>query len=313
MRKVNIDIANFNLTFGKEELPLLTYFEEFLYPAFKSGIIREEADNKYMFESVELVETSEGVALKGIFIKDTTLEVKSEVDEDGKLVETNKSYPSAPYSLFCILLKNHRMILVPNQKGSPNLRSFNTTARNILKKYRKEENNQRKENNAKLIPYFSLRVTGLPNKANLLEELKKVKKIDALKIRFYPLNGEDIDSSDIINEQVGLIRERIGSSTGNITLNSPDNKNKTAELIEDLGDTVDVTLNVKYADNSTGRIKNDSYSEKRKLEIEGDQVRDEDNEIIDDMIKIPNIIKTSKTNQKIYDKFLGKIKKLLNS
>ena len=57
MRKVNIDIANFNLTFGDKESPLLTYFEEFLYPAFTSEIIREVDDTRYMFKSVELIET----------------------------------------------------------------------------------------------------------------------------------------------------------------------------------------------------------------------------------------------------------------
>lgn len=312
MRKVNIDIANFNLTFGDKESPLLTYFEEFLYPAFTSEIIREVDDTRYMFKSVELIETKEGLALKGIFIKDTILEVKSEV-EGVILVEKNKIYPSAPYSLFCILLKNHRMILVPNQKGSPDLRSFNVTARTILKQYRKEENKKREEQDKEPIPYFDLRVTGLPSKVKLLEELKQVKQIDSLKIRFYPLNGEDLDSSDIVNEHIGLLRERIGSRTGNLTLNSPDNKKETAELVEELGDTVDVTLQVKYADNSRGKIKNDSYTEKRQLEIEGNQVSDEDEEIISDMIQIPNIIKTSEANQKIYDKFLGKIKKLLNS
>ena len=70
------------------------------------------------------------------------------------------------------------------------------------------------------IPYFDLRVTGLPSKVKLLEELKQVKQIDSLKIRFYPLNGEDLDSSDIVNEHIGLLRERIGSRTGNLTLNS---------------------------------------------------------------------------------------------
>lgn len=205
------------------------------------------------------------------------------------------------------------MILVPNQKGSPDLRSFNVTARTILKQYRKEENKKREEQDKEPIPYFDLRVTGLPSKVKLLEELKQVKQIDSLKIRFYPLNGEDLDSSDIVNEHIGLLRERIGSRTGNLTLNSPDNKKETAELVEELGDTVDVTLQVKYADNSRGKIKNDSYTEKRQLEIEGNQVSDEDEEIISDMIQIPNIIKTSEANQKIYDKFLGKIKKLLNS
>ncbi|EGO6570122.1 hypothetical protein [Enterococcus faecalis] len=311
MRDVNVDIANFNLTFGKEKLPLLTHFEDFIFPAFKSGLVREVDGTKYMFESVKLIETNEGLAIKGFLVKDTMLEVKSQY-EDGRLIETDKLYPSAPYSLFCMLLKNHRMILVPNQKGSPDLRSFNVTARTILKMYRKEENKIREKTNKELIPYFDLRVTGLPSKKELLEELKGVKKIDSLKIRFYPLNGEDINSFDVINEDIVRIRELVGSNTGNLTLNSPENKRKTAELVEELGDTVDATLNVEYADKSKGKIKNNSFAEKRVLSIDSNQVRDDDQKIIEDMVEVPKLVKTSDTNQKTYNRFIGKLKKLLN-
>lgn len=36
--------ANFNVTFGDEELPMLEFFEEIIYPAFKSGFIRGKED-----------------------------------------------------------------------------------------------------------------------------------------------------------------------------------------------------------------------------------------------------------------------------
>lgn len=321
MAKVNIDIANFNLTYGKEELPLLTHFNDFIYPAFKSKIEREVDGNKYFFKSVKLIETRQGIAMKGLIVKDTVLEVKSLVEE-GELVETNKEYSSAPYSFFCIFLKNHRMIFAPNQKGSPDIRSFNVTTRYILGQYRKIENERikkeieevidnTKSEKPKLIPYFDLRVTGIPQKDEILKQLKRVKKINNLKIRFYPLNGEDIDNSDIINDQIRGIREKLGSNTGNLVFNSPENKIETAQFIEDLGETVDASLNVTFPSGSTGKIKNNNFSEKYQFTIDSDQVSEKEKELIDNMLNVPSLIKTSGSNENIYKKFVDKIKNLL--
>lgn len=321
MAKVNIDIANFNLTYGKEELPLLTHFNDFIYPAFKSKIEREVDGNKYFFKSVKLIETRQGIAMKGLIVKDTVLKVKSLVEE-GELVETNKEYSSAPYSFFCIFLKNHRMIFAPNQKGSPDIRSFNVTTRYILGQYRKIENERikkeieevidnTKSERPKLIPYFDLRVTGIPQKDEILKQLKRVKKINNLKIRFYPLNGEDIDNSDIINDQIRGIREKLGSNTGNIVFNSPENKIETAQFIEDLGETVDASLNVTFPSGSTGKIKNNNFSEKYQFTIDLDQVSEKEKELIDNMLNVPSLIKTSGSNENIYKKFVDKIKNLL--
>ena len=39
--KNNVSVANFNVTFGKKDEPMLTYFNTIIYPAFKSGLKRE--------------------------------------------------------------------------------------------------------------------------------------------------------------------------------------------------------------------------------------------------------------------------------
>ena len=48
--------ANFNATFGDKELPMLEYFEEIIYPAFKSGFIRGKEDTLpyYFFDNIVL-------------------------------------------------------------------------------------------------------------------------------------------------------------------------------------------------------------------------------------------------------------------
>ena len=104
-------VANFNLVFyGKDEEPLLAYFDSILMPALTSGITREIGDAKYFLMNVGVEETEEGeYVLRGLIIKQTVLEVKSDLDENGKLIEKDEKYPTAPFSTFVIYLKNHRI------------------------------------------------------------------------------------------------------------------------------------------------------------------------------------------------------------
>ena len=48
-------LANFNLTFGLKEEPLLKWLDEFVIPALNSGIRREMSDKRtMMFENVNI-------------------------------------------------------------------------------------------------------------------------------------------------------------------------------------------------------------------------------------------------------------------
>lgn len=299
MIDLKMNIANFNLTYGNKDEPLLTYFEEFIYPAFNEEIVRSKSGSKYFLKDVKLVYTKNGYALTGIIVKDTILEVKSIIGEDGEIEYTDKKHPSAPYSYFSIFLKNHRMIYALNQKGSPDLRSFATTIRYILKEYRNKYNSLHEENK---LPSFNLNVVGVPRKAKILNELKKVEKIRTLRIAFYPLN-EDIPLNDIIDEELVRLRKNLGSKTGNVTFNSPQNKEEIAELIEDLGDLNKTTLEVTYPDGKKGKIRNDNISEQLEITADANNLADASDEILEEANNNESLNQVSDANKNLYARF----------
>ena len=51
-----MQFANFNITFGQENSPMLEYFEDIVFPAFTGQYIRgkEEDKTKYSFDGVTI-------------------------------------------------------------------------------------------------------------------------------------------------------------------------------------------------------------------------------------------------------------------
>ena len=102
-------------------------------PALQSGIQRTVNDDKYIIMNTDVVESEEEeYVLTGYIVKKMVLERLSDLDSNGSLVEMDDRYSAAPFSLFVIYLKNHRMIYVENQKGSPKLSSFRSTIKFII-------------------------------------------------------------------------------------------------------------------------------------------------------------------------------------
>lgn len=72
-----------------------------------------------------------------------------------------------------IFLKNHRMVLVKNQKGSPDIRSFKSTFSGVIHKYISIENKCRKEKHQQmLLRPKNVAVTGIKTKQSIKEVLK---------------------------------------------------------------------------------------------------------------------------------------------
>jgi len=44
MEEKSMQFANFNITFGQNDEPMLSHFEDVLFPAFTSGYIRGKKD-----------------------------------------------------------------------------------------------------------------------------------------------------------------------------------------------------------------------------------------------------------------------------
>ena len=161
-------VANFNVVFGEDERPMLDYFDSIIYPALTSGITKTLDDNVFLFKDIEIsTQYVDKYVLTGKLVKKTILEIKSDLDEDGELVEKDERYSSAPYSSFAINLLNHRMMFMPNQKGSPTLANFRTTVKYVLSEYVKNQNSQL--DNEKKLEYALINVVGIPSARSMDE------------------------------------------------------------------------------------------------------------------------------------------------
>lgn len=320
--KNNVAVANYNVTFGNEDKPLLEFFDSIIYPAFKSEESRSKMKDggyfdKYYFIDVEIVEAKdEDYVLTGKIVKETTLEVKSKIKED-KLVATDEHYPSAPYSTFYLYLRNHRMLLIKNQKGSPDIRTFGVTSRYVIQRYIKLKNEYIKELNKNkpedevipMLPYARVEVVGIPMEKDLKDALIPVVKMKKLRLRMYPLNG-DLNINSMVESLSSELRDTVKSKTGNITLNSPESKDGVIKLINASQGVFDSTLEVEYGDKSKDTISSEGYSGKTTWNLTENQINDIDS-VKDNMYGLESFNIVSEGNNEIYSNSIEKIKKMI--
>ncbi len=308
----NVSVANFNTVFlldNDVEAPLLEYFDTIVMPALQSGIQRTVNDDKYIIMNTEVEETEDKeYVLRGYIVKKTVLERLSDLDSDGNLIEMDDRYSAAPFSLFIIYLKNHRMIYVENQKGSPKLSSFRSTIKYIIDSYVREQNRLYEEEGEPLLPIPLVNVVGIPSKNNLTNELKEVEKINQLTLRFFPLNGDgDIDLSGSLGYLSSEVRKRLGSKTGEISFNSPDNKQGVIDMLTEAEGTIEPIIKVTCENNVRRTIRNDKMSESMKLNISGNNLREEIQNSIVEGSRIDSVQYTSQENADIYSRNVRKI------
>lgn len=307
-----VSVANFNVVFmgEKEESPLLDYFDTILMPALKSGIVRSQGNNTYLLMDVEVKADGDGdYILTGLVVKSTVLEIKSMFDEDGNLVERDDVYPTAPFSTFIIYLKNHRMILVENQKGSPSLDNFRSTIKYILDIYVTKENHLRMERDEEQLPIPLVSIVGIPPKGGMITALKQVEKISTLTLRFYPLNGDgDLDLSGVMSGISKELRRRIGSDRGSVTYRSPKNINGVIDVVEAAEGTVEPIVVAKYPGRKgETTIRYNEVSDRRKMYVPEGTRNDELANMIKQGKDIDSINYTSEENNKIYSRNQGKV------
>lgn len=278
METKQLCVANVNLVFGKDEEPLIQHLDDIVLPALQSGIVREATSKtRYIFEDVCLNEISEdNWVIQGILIKDTILDVMSEYTHTAGLQKTDKHVKSSPYSLFILYLKNHRMVLVKNQAGSPDIRSFSGTFKYVIKTYINIYNRQMSAGAGdRKLPLQSVSVSGIKTAGSVKESLKDVEKINQLIIKFFPLNAE-WDYDPIFGAIDAKIRKTIQSKKGRMVFPSPKSIDGVAEMIEATEGLVKTELKVTYkADNPleddarrrSGTIKDDQISEIMSVDV----------------------------------------------
>lgn len=276
MEEKQMYVGDLNTVFGKEEVPLLRRMDDIVFPALVSDIVITSSETtKYFFDDVEIKEMGDELVLCGLLIKDTILEVKTEYSKEDGLKKTDKHFQSSPYSLFMIYLKNHRMLLVKNQNGSPDLRSFSFAFRHTIDEYVRRHNKKVREEGKQedFFPFPKVNVSGIKSAESVREALKDVKKITELSVKFYPLNSE-WDYGNVFGD-IDIIRKEIGSKKGQMIFPSPGNIEGVAEMIEKTEGLVKTEMKVRYKEGTkgnrkTGKIKDNMISDISNIYISGD-------------------------------------------
>lgn len=307
-------IADLNVVFGKNEDPLLEWLDMIILPALKDGIIRRANERtRYLFEECDIEEYEGELVLKGLLIKDTELEVKSEYTKEG-LKKADKRLPYSPYSAFMIFLKNHRMVLVKNQGESPDIRSFKTTFWHTVREYISCENKKRRENGENLLPHVIVHVTGIKTSQSVKKALEDVEKIMELTFQFFPLNAE-WDYNPIFGGIDSAIRQVIGARKGQMRFPSPSSKEGVAEVIEQTEGLVKTTMKVRYKSNpekgelqKKGTIKDSQISDVSDIEING-ELDDSYNEIYEYKKRFKSLNVESTNNVILYNQYMNRRKR----
>lgn len=307
MGKKRLFLANFNITFGQKNEPLLEHFEDVFIPALAGGVVRRKGDDTYIFENIRLFELDgDEFVLACYFVKDTIVEIKSRHTQKG-LVYTNESYPSAPFSILVVFLKNHRALLVKNQKESPDVRSLNATINYVLKKYIFNTNKGKKEEEK--LPYALVNIVNLPSEGAITEYLDRVKKIKELILRLYPLNPE-IPVNNIL-EGIETEIEELGASGGKIIVNSPTDKTKVVKLLTDTKGLVEPSLKVEYKNGGVGTLKSEDFTLSLEVDVsDGAVFTEQVTEIIEYGRKIPEMTQRVAESSGEYNKFVNVLKRL---
>lgn len=298
-------LANFNCTFGEKNEPMLTYFNEIIYPAFTSKIIRRVYDDEYFFDEIKVKEISHNrYALVGLLVKKTKLEVRTEYDYNKGVTFTHKFYDSAPISIFTIFLDNHRMLYTTNQKGSPNIKSFSATVKDVLIQYVKSYNENKPDNEK--VPYPIINIINLPSEKNIKEKLRDVKKIRTLTFRLFNPNGD----FNISNTYDGMLQQLddVGSKNGKFVINSPTKFSNVAQMISDTRGLAESKMEVVYHSGSKGTIDHETMGEKVSIELPDEtSIETVSNVIIDTLKTKEELTTVSEENSKIYNNNKGKI------
>ena len=303
--KKSAQVANFNVVFGENELPMLECFDTIVFPAFSSGITKKMGDNELLFKNIEITQNEKNYVLTGKIVKKTVLEVKSDLNEKGELVEKDEKYSAAPYSTFVINLRNHRMIYMPNQKGSPSLACFRSVVKHVLDTYIRQENSKLEE--GKKLDYAVANVVGIPSARSMDELLDNVEKVNSLTLKFYPLNG-DMDYTDAFGLLSNDIRKELDSKTGAITYNSPKSIVGIKNILAKAAGTIEPVIKVITKGKSKATLKDYELAEKYEIDVdEKKDFKEETKQLVEKTSEIETLKFTNDKHDDIYNRNKGKI------
>lgn len=306
-----LSIANFNITYGQDNEPMLTHFHDILYPAFCNEQKVRTSKNVSYFSDVELKLINSEYVLTGNLIRETHYRVRTIV-VDNELVSSPNSVPTAPYSRFLIYLKSHRMILVKNEGQSPNLKSFQAVLRKVVERYIREVNRERDKADLPLFPNALINIVNMPLPDSIDETIKEFAKIKSINLRFFPLNN-DIDPAPLL----GLVRSTmnsIDSKTGNLTFNSPKSANGISDLFQDsvASGIASATVTGEKEDGTKVKITDNQLGSELQIPSAGNLSGHDDKRIADYCMKRNYLPEASEDNAALYGEALNILGAIIN-
>ncbi|WP_300453038.1 hypothetical protein [Fusobacterium sp.] len=306
--KKEIQLANFNCTFGTVEenaSPMLKYFTEIIYPAFKR---KKKYRKTFFFEDIKLGENKKiGYYLYGKIIKDTTLEITSRYDwENNTLVDTDEKYRSSPFSEFILMLNNHRLLFIPGSKGHPRLSSLKTLLKYNIERVIKEHN-KKSLPEEELPEIYSFDIIEIPKKTDVFKQIEMFEEIKSFSLEFIKLNPEPLSG---ILQNIDSIRERCGSNSSKYTMKNPTEKKVIAEIIQESNGLASFSMEARKKDESEVReYKNDNFKVTRELIFpEHETLENNINLAINDSFNDPRINDAKRAEKKLYEIVVEKIK-----
>lgn len=306
-----LSIANFNITYGPDNDPMLTHFQDILYPAFCNEQKVRTSENASYFSDVELKLINSEYVLTGNLIRETHYRVRTIV-VDNELVPSPSSVPTAPYSRFIIYLKSHRMILVKNEGHSPNLKSFQAVLRKVVERYIREVNRERDKADLPLFPNALINIVNMPLPDSIDETIKEFAKIKSINLRFFPLNN-DIDPAPML-EYVRAAMNSVDSKTGNLTFNSPKSVNGISGLFRDsIGSGIaSATVTGEKEDGTKVKITDNQLGSELQIPSAGNLSGDDDKRIADYCMKRNYLPEASEDNAALYGEALNILGAIVN-
>lgn len=264
--KKNVYYANFNVTFGKDNEPMIKHFFDIIFPSFQMDYKSEPKESTSLFFSnTQMLDVNDTFYLVGYFIKNTLL--RRETVWNGTLEESPDSIPSAPYSRFYINLKNHRMVLVKNEKNSPTISSLRQHMSSLLRNYI-HLTNEKKEKTSQL-PSGNVNIIELVMEEEIDKIFDDIEKINNIVFKLFPLNN-DIDNSDFL-DGIRRTMPEFDSKSTNVQVNTPKDKSKSKEIVREvsLKGTAQVQVNAEHKNGEKIKFSNESYKTTRSIEIKG--------------------------------------------
>lgn len=287
MRKNSVAFANFVCTFG--DRGGLLDNSEIVLPAFLTDtMVRTYGDSDYHLYDVKLskldgTDVEPVLGISGHFVKNVVLAREQVFDATGGIVKSPNTMKSSPSAFFVLVLNTHRLMYLAETNFAPDLKSFEATMANFIKKVREDKINHDFKNEAnkatkksmqEALPRPIVKIVPLSEAERISDYISRFSTIKSLRLRLIRPNHET-DASEVVN----AVRTRFGSLEPDrldIIASRSDGMDKVAvaQAVEEATVTGNTSIDLRGEDGQGGRLRgsNDEFA----LTVEVDKLAKND-------------------------------------